>query len=82
MGSDVHGGDGVEVQNVAGGRYAVATHCGSYAKLAETYGGLMNEWLPANRLAPRSTFRSGDDGLRERVTGRAHERSHPGRFAC
>ena len=42
--------DGVEVQEVAGGRYAVATHRGSYAKLGETYGGLMEEWLPDSRL--------------------------------
>ncbi len=50
VGPDVKGGAGVEVQDVAGGRYAVATHRGSYARLAETYGGLMEEWMPANRL--------------------------------
>ena len=43
-------GNGVEVENFAGGRYAVATHHGSYAKLAQTYGGLIEEWMPANRL--------------------------------
>ena len=50
VGPDVQAGDGVEVQDVAGGPYAVATHRGSYAKLGETYGGLMEEWLPANRF--------------------------------
>ena len=50
VGPDVQGGDGVEIQDVAGGRYAVATHPGSYAKLAETYGGLMEEWMPAKGL--------------------------------
>jgi AraC family transcriptional regulator len=50
VGPDLQAEDGVEVQEVAGGRYAVATHRGSYAKLGETYGGLMEEWLPASRL--------------------------------
>jgi AraC family transcriptional regulator len=51
VGPDVQPDGGIEVQDVAGGRYAVATHRGSYAKLAETYGALREEWMPANRLA-------------------------------
>ena len=50
IGPDVQAGDGVEVQDFAGGRYAVATHRGSYTRLAETYSGLIEEWVPANRL--------------------------------
>ena len=50
VGPDVQGGDGVAVQEVAGGRYAVATHRGSYAKLAGTYGGLIEAWIPAKGL--------------------------------
>ena len=50
VGADVQAEDGVEVQDVAGGRYAVATHRGSYARLAETYGALMEQWVPANGL--------------------------------
>ncbi len=38
----------VQVIDVPGGRYTVATHLGSYAGLGSAWGQLMGEWLPAS----------------------------------
>lgn len=42
----------VTERNIAGGRYAIATHRGSYATLSETYLGLIGHWLPTTRELP------------------------------
>ncbi len=42
----------VGVQTIAGGKYAVATHKGSYTKLADVYGGLMGQWMPKHNHQP------------------------------
>lgn len=39
---------GIDKQEIAGGRYAVVIHHGSYNKLMDTYGPLYEEWLPAS----------------------------------
>ncbi len=44
--------EGVGVQEIAGGQYAVARHVGPYARLGETYAALMGQWLPANNREP------------------------------
>jgi AraC family transcriptional regulator len=36
----------IGVQTIAGGRYAMTTHFGSYARLGETYTRLLGQWLP------------------------------------
>ena len=38
--------EGIQKQEIAGGRYAVVVHKGSYAKLADTYHPLYEQWLP------------------------------------
>ncbi len=38
----------IGVQELAGGEYAVATHCGSYAGLPDAYRWIMRDWLPAS----------------------------------
>lgn len=38
----------VTVETLPGGRYAVATHIGSYADLAQSWNTLMNQWTPAS----------------------------------
>jgi len=42
----------VGVQEVRGGKYAVATHKGPYDGLAATYCALYGQWLPANNHQP------------------------------
>jgi AraC family transcriptional regulator len=37
---------GVGIQLLAGGRYAVALHCGQYQKISHTYARVCGEWLP------------------------------------
>ncbi len=44
--------EGVGVQEIAGGQYAVARHRGQYQRLGETYAALMGQWLPANNREP------------------------------
>ena len=39
-------------RDVAGGRYAIAIHRGSYATLSETYLDLIGRWLPTTTLTP------------------------------
>lgn len=45
----------IGVQTVAGGEYAVSTHCGPYETLGETYGRMMGQWLPRSGREMRST---------------------------
>jgi AraC family transcriptional regulator len=45
----------VGVQEVAGGRYAVAMHRGPYSKFGETYAALLGQWLPARGHEPVSS---------------------------
>jgi AraC family transcriptional regulator len=52
VGEDVEPAGNVGVQTVAGGRYAVTTHVGPYAGLADTYGLPCGQWLPAQNLEP------------------------------
>lgn len=49
---------GLTEQRVRAGRYASTVHEGSYETLGETWGRLMNEWIPANklRMAPRESY--------------------------
>jgi AraC family transcriptional regulator len=44
--------EGVGVQEIAGGQYALARHRGPYERLGETYAELMGQWLPANNREP------------------------------
>lgn len=54
-------GDGIEaegqvgVQEVAGGKYAISQHKGSYKELTRTYSALMGQWMPAQGLEPDQT---------------------------
>ena len=45
----------VGVQNIPGGRYAVATHRGPYDLLGTTYAGLCGEWLAKSGHEPASS---------------------------
>jgi len=45
-------GEGVSTQTVAGGRYAVAIHNGSYNGLADCYKYLYGQWLPDSGYEP------------------------------
>jgi AraC family transcriptional regulator len=49
---DVKPDGAIGVQIIASGRYATTTHSGAYTKLAETYGALHGQWMPANDLEP------------------------------
>ena len=42
----------IGVREVAGARYAVATHLGSYANFSETYSQLLGQWMPAEDCEP------------------------------
>lgn len=44
----------VGVQTLAGGDYAVTTHCGPYERLNETYSELFGQWLPQSPYDLRS----------------------------
>jgi AraC family transcriptional regulator len=44
----------VGVQEIAGGEYAVVTHCGPYEKLSETYAYLCGQWLAGSGREMRS----------------------------
>jgi len=44
--------DGIEKQEIAGGRYAVVIHNGSYSKLMDTYVALYEKWLPSSGEEP------------------------------
>jgi AraC family transcriptional regulator len=44
----------IGVQTIAGGEYAVTTHHGPYAELAETYAKLYGQWMPRHGFMPRS----------------------------
>lgn len=52
VGDDVRPDGNIGVQTIEGGRYATTTHRGSYSKLAETYGLLVGQWMPAHDLEP------------------------------
>jgi len=47
-------GDGVDVQDIAGGDYAVHLHVGPYENLHATYRRLYGEWLPSSGREVRS----------------------------
>jgi len=42
----------VGVQDISGGRYAVARHKGPYEEIGATYGALLGQWLPAHNHKP------------------------------
>lgn len=44
-----HVPEGFEALHLEGGRYAVCAHAGPYAGLQETYGWLLNTWLPQSK---------------------------------
>jgi AraC family transcriptional regulator len=44
----------IGVQVIAGGDYAVTTHCGPYARLGRTYAALLGQWLPRSGRELRS----------------------------
>lgn len=44
--------EGIDKQEIVGGRYAVVIHRGSYTKLMDTYQPLYEEWLPASGEEP------------------------------
>lgn len=45
----------IGVQNIPGGEYAMLTHLGPYAKLGESYGKLLGQWLPRSGRELRAT---------------------------
>ena len=51
---DSTGQEGIGVQTIEGGLYAVFTHHGSYDKLSETYTQLCGQWVPQNGYEIRS----------------------------
>lgn len=48
IGSDGKADGDIGVQEIAGGRYAKATHQGPYTKLGDTYSELLGQWMPAH----------------------------------
>lgn len=46
VGDDFAASNGIEVQTVAGGEYAVTTHAGAYNNLGRTYAELLGQWVP------------------------------------
>ncbi|WP_461208321.1 AraC family transcriptional regulator [Desulfocurvus sp. DL9XJH121] len=48
VGEDFEAQGDVGVAEVFGGEYAVATHRGTYANLAQTYAAICGQWAPAN----------------------------------
>lgn len=44
--------EGVQKQEIAGGRYAVVVHKGRYDKLIDTYRWLFGQWLPGSGEEP------------------------------
>jgi len=47
-------GDGIDIQEIAGGDYAVCLHEGPYENLHGTYRGLYGQWLPESGREARS----------------------------
>ena len=54
VGADFTPGNGVDKQEVAGGKYAVLSHKGSYEGLADCYRWLYGEWLPGSGYEAKS----------------------------
>lgn len=52
VGDDFEPRDDVGVQEVAGGEYAVALHCGPYENFKQTYAAIYGQWIPANGREP------------------------------
>ena len=50
--ADAEAPDGIVVETLPAGRYAVHTHKGPYELLANSYRRLFTEWLPASGEAP------------------------------
>ena len=49
---------GLQDQHLSPGKYAVATHVGSYEQLGDTWARLLGEWLPqsGHRLRPGASY--------------------------
>lgn len=52
VGADFRPEGEVGVQDIPGGKYAIALHKGPYAGLAGAYGTLLGQWMPANNRQP------------------------------